>query len=402
MSSLDTELPGDPGSVTALGAWLSDTLAPEVDSAGTTLTQARTTAIGDWTGTAGQEFAATMRAATTRTDELQSHVRGAGAAVTVFGEELRALQQEMAGIRSDAAAAGLTVRGFRIQSPGTGPALPGPMPEDALGTPLEGRHAAAVAAYEEHQRLIRAWNTAVEQVEDVWRRYVAAGEPLQDRYRGLSGAQWTLTAADIAGGMAGGVMAYQATALRGSGQYYRGLAARHLEWARNADPAVSGRARWYADYDEALRKGQYADDLLRNADDLDGASRGIPLKLGGALAIAGIGYEIYNGKDPVQATVSGGLGFGASVAAGAAIGTMIPVPVVGTAVGALVGAGVGIFTSGMVDNLFEGGSVGDALGAGWDAVEDTGAAIGDGLEAAGDAIGDGIESVGDAIGGLFG
>jgi hypothetical protein len=67
-----------------------------------------------------------------------------------------------------------------------------------------------------------------------------------------------------------------------------------------------------------------------------------------------------------------------------------------------VGAGVGIFTSGMVDNLFEGGSVGDALGAGWDAVEDTGEAIGDGLESAGEAIGDGIESVGDAIGGLFG
>ena len=96
------------------------------------------------------------------------------------------------------------------------------------------------------------------------------------------------------------------------------------------------------------------------------------------------------------------LGGPVDVLAGAAIGTMIPVPVVGTAVGALVGAGVGIFTSGMVDNLFEGGSVGDALGAGWDAVEDTGEAIGDGLESAGDAIGDGIESVGDAIGGLFG
>ncbi|MEO5652707.1 MAG: hypothetical protein ABIN79_10935, partial [Marmoricola sp.] len=118
--------------------------------------------------------------------------------------------------------------------------------------------------------------------------------------------------------------------------------------------------------------------------------KSLPLKLSVALAVAGIADDIHSGKDPVQATVSGGLGFGFSVSAGAAIGTLVPVPVLGTAVGAVVGAGVGIFPSGMVENHSEAGDLGDAAAAGVGALEDTGG-----------AIVDGVESLGSAIGGLF-
>lgn len=185
-------------------------------------------------------------------------------------------------------------------------------------------------------------------------------------------------------------MEFNASSLRGTGSYFKSLSDTHLERAMKADPAVTGRMQWYKDLDDAKRLSSAADDMIRSADDMKRTGKMMPLKAGGALAVLGIGYDIYNGKDPVQATVSGGLGFGASVAAGAAIGTMIPVPVVGTAVGAVVGAGVGIFTSGMVDNLFEGGDLGDAADAGIDAVKDTGG-----------AIVDGVKDVGGAIGGLF-
>lgn len=388
---LDTEIKGDPTSVEAAGTWLTSTLAPKVDSSVDALTKARTTAEADWDGTAGTAFAATMRSSATKTTALHSEVTSTGQALSTFGAQLRTAQHDMADVRSTASAAGLTVSGFTITDPGPGPAKPAYI---APGTQLPIEEAntynSALKAYDDHQVLVTAYDTACTRVKEIWDAYERHSKAITDKYRGLQGAQWVLTASDISGGIAGGVMEFKASSLRGTGEYFKGLSAQHLEWARNADPGVVGRTRWYADLDDATKMGQNADDLIRSADDLKAGSKSIPLKAGGVLAVAGIAYDIYNGKDPVQATVSGGLGFGASVAAGAAIGTLIPVPVVGTAVGAIVGAGVGIFTSGMVDNLFEGGDLGDAAAAGVDAVKDTGG-----------AIVDGVESVGSAIGGLF-
>ena len=388
---LDTEIKGDPTSVEAAGTWLTSTLAPKVDSSVDALIKARTTAEADWEGTAGTAFAATMRSSATKTTTLHSEATSTGHALSTFGAQLRTAQHDMADVRSTASAAGLTVSGFTITDPGPGPAKPAYI---APGTPLPVDEAnaynSALKAFDDHQVLVTAYDTACIRVKEIWDAYERHSQAITDKYRGLQGAQWLLTASDISGGVAGGVMEFKASSLRGTGQYFKGLSAQHLEWARNADPAVVGRTKWYADLDDATKMGQNADDMIRSADDIKAGSKSIPLKLGGALAVAGIAYDIYNGKDPVQATVSGGLGFGASVAAGAAIGTLIPVPVVGTAVGAIVGAGVGIFTSGMVDNLFEGGDLGDAAAAGVDAVKDTGG-----------AIVDGVESVGNAIGGLF-
>ncbi|MDH6680594.1 hypothetical protein M2284_004823 [Rhodococcus sp. LBL1] len=71
--------------------------------------------------------------------------------------------------------------------------------------------------------------------------------------------------------------------------------------------------------------------------------------------------------------------------AGAAIGTTVPG--LGTAVGAVVGVGVGLFTSGAIDSLYQnGGDVSDAIGAGFDAVGDAGAAVGGLAKGAWDAI----------------
>ena len=389
--SLDTEIKGDPASVERAGTWLSSTLGPEVDSSVDALHKARKEAEADWDGPAGSAFASTMRSSATKATTLHGQVTDTGRTLTTFGAQLRAAQHDMAEVRRTARTAGLQVNGFVIIDPGLGPAKPGYIaPGTELPVAAANAYNSAVKAFDDHQLLVKAFEDAYKLAKEIRDAYERHSKAITDKYRGLSGAQWLLTASDIAGGIAGGVMAFKADSLRGTGRYFQELSAKHLEWARQADPGVIGRNRWYAHLDDAKKMGQGADELVRSADDLKGTSKSLPLKLGGALAVAGIAYDIHNGKDPVQATVSGGLGFGASVAAGAAIGTLIPVPVVGTVVGAVVGAGVGIFTSGMVDNLFEGGDIGDAAAAGVDAVNDTGG-----------AIVDGVESVGSAIGGLF-
>lgn len=107
----------------------------------------------------------------------------------------------------------------------------------------------------------------------------------------------------------------------------------------------------------------------------------VGLKIGGALAVAGVVYDIVaTDKDPVQATVSGAAGFGASVAMGAGVGAVIGGPI-GVGVGAVAGAVVGVFTSGMVDSLWENGvdNVGNAINDGFEAVEDAAGAVVDGV-----------------------
>jgi uncharacterized membrane protein len=108
--------------------------------------------------------------------------------------------------------------------------------------------------------------------------------------------------------------------------------------------------------------------------------------------VAGVVYDIHNGKPVEQAVVSGAAGFAASVAAGAAtgavIGTAIPVPGLGTAAGALVGAAAGLFVSGAVDSMYQNGvlSVRQAWSGGEEALGDTVHAVGDVARDVWDAI----------------
>ena len=101
-------------------------------------------------------------------------------------------------------------------------------------------------------------------------------------------------------------------------------------------------------------------------------------RLGYVAAINGTYDDYVNGGESLPQAVTsnvGGLvaGMVAGAYIGGAIGTAIPVPILGTDVGAiaggLVGAGVGIFTSGMIDSLWENGV---------DSLEDVGGAIVDG------------------------
>lgn len=65
-------------------------------------------------------------------------------------------------------------------------------------------HRAAVVAYDEHQARIVAYNKASQRAEKVRRELDTAAQRLGDEYRGLKGAQWLLTPADIASERRGG------------------------------------------------------------------------------------------------------------------------------------------------------------------------------------------------------
>lgn len=166
-------------------------------------------------------------------------------------------------------------------------------------------------------------------------------------YRRLEGPEWGLTATSIAGDLTGAYLEFQAATLSTRATFVRAQGVRAMERALQANPNIVGRLRYYQDLDYAEGLGRQADDLARQADELAGTSKSLPLKIGAVTAIAGVGYDIYRGKDPSQAAAVGAGSFAASVgsaiAAGAVVGTFVPIPGVGTAVGAVVGAGVGIF-----------------------------------------------------------
>ncbi|MGW0522338.1 hypothetical protein [Crossiella sp. NPDC003009] len=206
--------------------------------------------------------------------------------------------------------------------------------------------------------------------------------------------KWFITVADLVNGGVDGLRTAGAAATLTESTRLAGEAARFAKLAEAADglnPALV-----YRDADTATAFRHRAAQLAGAAADTKVAARATGLKVGGALAAAGIVYDIAVADKPVgQAVVSGVGGFAASVATGAAIGSVIPVPGVGTVVGAVVGAAVGVFTSGAIDSLYENGigAVGDAVEAGARAVANTGKAIGNAAVAVGDAVGDVFDAI---------
>ena len=179
----------------------------------------------------------------------------------------------------------------------------------------------SVAAYNAHQDKIRAYNAAVTTADEAKAEVKTASDQLADTYDGLQGLNWFTNGGDLLGGISGGVVAFHASILRGTSDELLVTARRYLETVRGADAAVVGHARWYSNFKLAEDDIKRLEKLGRHADDLDRGATPVPLKLGGALTVVGIGYDIATGKDPVQATVSGVGGFAASVGTGALIGT---------------------------------------------------------------------------------
>ncbi|MGV9799100.1 WXG100 family type VII secretion target [Mycobacterium sp. NPDC003449] len=359
--SIDTKVEGNPAAVRSTAEWLRSTLATKISSTVDQIHSARTTATGDWQGDAGDAFVARMTNGATKADGLDAAAVDGARAIDDFAADLQRAQSEMQSVRDKAASAGLTVDGFIIQDPA-------PVTQEkinAYATALDGA-------------------TAAREIEKF------AADTLKNAWADIS-SKWFFVVADLINGAAGALVAVHVSTLLEHSKFMADESAKFLDLAKSAPPGTPA-AQIYRDFDQSRVFANTADDAAKAAASAEAKAGPIGLKVGGALAVGGIAYDIANGKDVDQAIVSGGAGFGASVLAGtltgAAIGSAIPVPGVGTAAGAVVGAAVGIFTSGAVDSLYQNGigSVGQAISDGAAAVSNTGKAIGGLAEDAWDAI----------------
>lgn len=240
------------------------------------------------------------------------------------------------------------------------------------------------------ESLVNAYNAAFHAAEAARTIEKLGTDTLKNAWADIR-TKWFFVVSDLINGGAGALVDVNASTMLKHAEFLNEQAARDLSRAKAAPPGTPA-ALIYRDIDDARAAANQAKDVVKNADNVKAKGASIGLKVGGGLAVAGVVYDIANGKDVDQAIVSGAAGFGASVLAGAGagalIGSAIPIPGVGTVGGALVGATVGIFTSGAVDSLYQNGigSLGSAIADGTSAVADTGKAIGGLAKGAWDAI----------------
>lgn len=385
--SIDTRIEGNPESVRGVAHWLREALGKGVSDAASRIYDARNAADAGWQGEAGEAFRVRMTGGAKKTDDLATAATDCAQSFDDYAAELQRALDDMRRIRESAASEGLTVRGETIEEPGPPPPEPGPAPTGAAATPEAiAAHTEATTAAADHEALAHAYNAAKHAADASHTVAKLAADTLKNVWNDVT-SKWFLVIGDLASGAAGTLAAKHSSILMKQSKFLSEEAAKFLERAKTA-PAGTPAAQIYKDFDASRAAAYSADDAAKAAAATDAKSARIGFKVGGALAVAGVVYDVANGKPVDQAVVSGAVGFGASVAAGALIGSAIPVPVVGTAVGALGGAVVGVFTSGMVDSLYENG-----IGAVGDAIEDGAAAIGD----AGRAIGSLAEDAWDAI-----
>lgn len=389
---IETEIKGSPASIRQAGTWLGGTVKRAVGRGGDAMLDARREAGSEWLGETGASFADAMSRGVTVADQVERSVGEVRTAFDDYAGSLERCQNQMAGIREDARGKGLTVAGFTIQEPGAGPARPGNPPETVPQGQVDAYNA-DVAAYNDHQDRIRGYNELVARAEEVWNEIERAWERVSAKDRALDGANWAIVLTDIAGGLTGAALNLHGSILSKDADYFARLAQEGLDRLRGS-PRVPNAAQFYDDLDRYSRLAAGSADDAARASRFLTAGKALPLAAGGLLTGVGIWYDMESGGESAeQAVVSNVGGFAASVATGAVVGTAIGGPV-GLVVGTGVGAGVGVFTSGMIDGLWDSGDVTEAFGAGVDTLVDTGGALVDGASDVGGAIVDGI-------GGLF-
>lgn len=386
---IDTKIEGSPGSVQGAAHWLRISLGTQISHAADQINTAHNTANAGWDGTAGQAFSTKMTGGADKADGLASAASGGAQALDDYAAELQRALKDMHVVRAAAATGGLTVNGDVIEEPGPAPAMPGPPPTGDAVTPASvGAYNDAATAVNRYAALVDTYNVAVRDAESVRARSAGAVERINTAWTDVRYKPLFVTSDLVNGAVVANLVKVNASMMSKHAKFLADNAAKYAELARTAPAGASARLI-YADVDTALAMRTASADAAAKAGQMESKGAHFGLKAGGAIALAGIAYDIHNGKPVDQAIVSGGVGFGASVAAGAVIGTFIPVPFAGTAVGALGGAVVGIFASGAVDSLYKNG-----IGGVGDAVKD-------GLSAVGDVTGAGKDLVSDAWHSLF-
>lgn len=390
---INTKITGSPESVRAAAHWLRDSLAANVSEAATQFYQARNSADSSWHGDAGDAFRAKMTQGAQKTDDLAAGVNGAAQHFDTYAAGLQSVQDDMRRIRDTAAAAGLQVVDDMIQEPGPPPPAPGPAPTGPAATPdAVQAYNSAVSAQSAHASLVGAFGVASNDAKGVVQQAKLITDTLVNVANDLK-TKWFLTIGDLANGSVETLRAVGVSKMLKHSEWLHGEQAKFL--AQMKTSATTSPANAIKEFDMAQTAARGADDAAAAAAKAETSAGKFALKAGGALAVAGIVYDVVAQDKPVgKAVVSGAAGFGTSIAVGMGVGTAIGGPV-GTAVGAVAGTVAGLFTSGAVDALWDNGigAVGDAISNGGKAIADTADAIGDAAE----WVGGGIKDVWNAI-----
>ncbi|WP_204163750.1 hypothetical protein [Nocardioides solisilvae] len=392
--SIDTEIEGSPASLRATGGWLRDDVAATLDDGVDHLLHVGRQAEAAWEGQAGEAFSGTVRTLAAPVDSAQAKIGGVGDSLLAYADRLESLQSRMAAERERARAAGLTVSGYVVESPGPGPGRPPTPPANARPGELAAFDQ-AVAAHDEHVALVQAYEDIRARVREIREDEEAAVRTVWDVERDLTATQWGMALGD----------ALSTVAAKTAGARLRGVMGKALLWQQRAHDSLDAllasekELQKYAQaHAEAVERGRA--NAASAADDVAQASRWaettkrVGAGLGAAFFLGGVAYDMTREGDAReglgQAVASNGGSMVASMVAGGAVGTAFGGPV-GTVAGVVVGFGVGVFTSGMIDGLWKyDGDLSDALKAGADALLDTGAQVVGGLTDVGGAVVDGI------------
>ncbi|MGW5644855.1 hypothetical protein ACWEV3_34755 [Saccharopolyspora sp. NPDC003752] len=369
--SLDTEVKGDPDSLTAVCDW-ANAQSEGVEEAARQIQLTSAESEGGWQGAAADGFRAVLIAAGKMADTEVRALKDTCRELQTHADDLNTVKAMMQRARDVAAEGGLVINGFKIEEPGPAPPDPKALPQGRAATPQEQQeHAAGVQAQAAFDKKARAYAEAAQIVKDARDKESQSQHVLVRFLTGvLDPVKLSLTLTDISGGFIG------ATAVRTS--KFHQVADDALAKAERAANLTTSQNLSLANRTKAAAI-QITNDL-RAKDAIDQAmstraanviSRFPPrvrnalgfldakllpknvkapspfligaTKMGkiipgiGFVATAvGVGYDIGQGKDPTIAVASGT----GSLLSGAVVGAAVGGPP-GAIIGGVVGIGVG-------------------------------------------------------------
>ncbi|GAA2727410.1 WXG100 family type VII secretion target [Cellulomonas aerilata] len=402
---IDTRVHGDPSACHSLAASLQSyesALEGTVDA----LTAGRAQADGAWDGLASDRFAAELTGLRSEVATLRERSSRFREKLTDFAESLTRVRSSFAGLRADAAAAGLSLSGGSILPP-TAPAADA---EDD-GT---------------YENRVRAYNGLVQRAEEARTREESAHERVTSATKDLTAAPIIVTLLEKLGFLPSSTSPWGLGAFAlGSGLSGAGWAASYFTTVRygtfrprhpaGAPGGIGGRYRdmgefrsrpWYERARDGARKTNYQAQQGMTAPrgrwNAVGRWTG-RLGVGLTSVTSAVGQWREDSDDPSMGTAerttraaTKGATTGAGAWAGGVAGAQL-----GAGIGSLAGP-VGTVVGGVV-----GGVIGGAIGAGvgeWvgdqlvDVAGDAGEVVGDAAEDVGEFLGDAASGAGDAIG----
>jgi uncharacterized protein YukE len=374
---IDTEVAGDPASVTAAATWLRDTLAVKVADAADHTQSARNSARGSWEGESASSYQAMTHEVVDMADKHESRIKRAAGALEDYAARLRGLETAMTGIRSRASAGGLVVDGTVIHPP-----PPAPMGPFEPGSDAERNAQQAVTR-------IELWNTLVTEAADEYRRFT---EWVDAELPGdVTNAQEKDGSADLFGTMvdlfpnfaAGAGAGALGNGLLRKADDYRAAAREFRRRSRvSGNPAVRGQA-------DTPAGRATLDDLLDNAGRFGRFGRFLA---GPGGILIDVGFGIHEGMetgDWTRAALTTGTSIAVGVGAAALVAAgVISAPALVVVIGAgAVAAGASWLVGEVYDNWDD---ITDTVGDAWDSTTE---AVGDAWDSASDAVGDAWDSV---------